>query len=31
MTTFIGQRLTVLVLRSAWPMIDDTAPREIKK
>jgi hypothetical protein len=31
MTTFIGERLTVLVLRSAWPMIEDTAPRETKK
>jgi hypothetical protein len=25
--TFIGERLTVLVLRSAWPTIEDTAPR----
>lgn len=31
MTTFIGERLTVLVLRSAWPTIEDTAPRETKK
>ncbi|HTB60676.1 MAG TPA: hypothetical protein VLC06_22555 [Polyangia bacterium] len=31
MTTFIGERLTVLVLRSAWPTIDDPAPRETKK
>jgi hypothetical protein len=30
-TTFIGERLTVLVLRSAWPTIEDTAPRETKK
>ncbi len=27
MTTFIGERLTVLVLRSAWPAIEETAPR----
>jgi hypothetical protein len=26
--TFIGERLTVLVLRSAWPTIEDPAPRE---
>jgi len=31
MTTFIGERLTVLVLRSAWPTIEDTAPRGTKK
>lgn len=31
MTTFIGERLTVLVLRSAWPTIEETAPRETKK
>ena len=31
MTTFIGERLTVLVLRSAWPTIEDTAPTETKK
>jgi len=31
MTTFIGERLTVLVLRSAWPAIEDTAPRETKR
>ena len=31
MTTFIGERLTVLILRSAWPTIEDTAPRETKK
>lgn len=30
MTTFIGERLTVLVLRSAWPEIEETAPRETK-
>jgi hypothetical protein len=29
-TTFIGERLTVLVLRSAWPAIEETAPRETK-
>jgi hypothetical protein len=26
--TFIGDRLTVQVLRGAWPVIDTTAPRE---
>jgi hypothetical protein len=31
MTTFIGERLTVIVLRSAWPTIEDAAPRETKK
>jgi hypothetical protein len=31
MTTFIGERLTVLILRSGWPTIEDTAPRETKK
>ena len=31
MTTFIGERLTVLVLRSAWPEIEETAPREIRE
>jgi hypothetical protein len=30
-TTFIGERLTVVVLRSAWPTIEETAPRETKK
>ena len=30
-TTFIGERLTIQVLRSAWPTIEDTAPRETKK
>ena len=30
MTTFIGERLTVLVLRSAWPAIEETAPTETK-
>jgi hypothetical protein len=30
-TTFIGERLTLLILRSAWPTIEDTAPRETKK
>ena len=29
-TTFIGERLTVVVLRSAWPAIEETAPRETK-
>jgi hypothetical protein len=28
MGTFIGERLTVVVLRSAWPAIAETAPRE---
>jgi len=28
--TFIGERLAVLVLRSAWPAIEETAPRETK-
>jgi hypothetical protein len=31
MTTFIGERLTVLILRSGWPTIEDTAPRETKR
>ena len=26
-TTFIGERLTVQVLRSAWPTIEETAPK----
>jgi hypothetical protein len=30
-TTFIGERLTVLVVRTAWPTIEDMAPRETKK
>jgi hypothetical protein len=30
MTTFIGERLTVLVLRSAWPTLEDTAPTETR-
>ena len=30
-TTFIGERLTDVVLRSAWPTIEDMTPREIKK
>ena len=29
--TFIGDRLTVQALRSAWPAIDETVPRETKK
>jgi hypothetical protein len=28
MNTFIGDRLTVLILRSAWPTIEDKAPTE---
>ena len=31
MTTFIGERLTVLVLRSAWPEIEEMPTRETKK
>ena len=30
-TTFIGERLATQVLRSAWPMIEPTAPRETGK
>lgn len=30
-TTFIGERLTTQVLRSAWPALDEPAPRETKK
>jgi len=30
MSTFIGERLTILVLRSAWPAIEETAPTETK-
>ena len=30
-TTFIGERLTIQVLRRAWPMIEETAPRETKQ
>jgi hypothetical protein len=30
LTTFIGERLTVLVLRSAWPAIEEMAPGETK-
>jgi len=29
-TTFIGERLTNQVIRSAWPMIEEQAPRETK-
>jgi|SRR5450432_700546 hypothetical protein len=29
-TTFIGERLAVMVLRSAWPTIEDTSLMEIK-
>ena len=31
MTTFIGERLTVLVLRSAWPEIEETVPGETRE
>jgi hypothetical protein len=31
LTTFIGERLTIQVLRSAWPMIDETASGETKR
>jgi hypothetical protein len=31
LTTFIGERLTTHVLRSAWPMIEDTPPTETPK
>ncbi len=30
-TTFIGERLTVQVLRNAWPTIEDTAPKGDQK
>ena len=30
-TTFIGERLTAQVLRSAWPTFEETAPREKNK
>jgi hypothetical protein len=30
-TTFIGERLTTQVLRRAWPMLDETSPRETRK
>ena len=30
-TTFIGERLTAVSLRSAWPAIEDMAPRENKE
>ena len=30
LTTFIGERLVAEVLRSAWPTIEETAPRETK-
>lgn len=29
--TFIGERLTTEVLRRAWPMLDEIAPRETSK
>jgi hypothetical protein len=31
LTTFIGERLTSQVLRTAWPMIEETAPTETMK
>jgi len=31
LTTFIGDRLTVQVLRSAWPAIEEMSPRETHK
>jgi len=31
MSTFIGERLTTQVLRSAWPTIEETVPREPKQ
>jgi hypothetical protein len=31
LTTFIGERLTTQVLRSAWPTIEDTPPTETTK
>ena len=30
-TTFIGERLTTEALRRAWPMIEETAPRETER
>jgi hypothetical protein len=30
-TTFIGERLTAQVLRSAWPTFDETEPKEKNK
>jgi hypothetical protein len=30
LTTFIGERLVTQVLRSAWPTIEEPAPRETK-
>jgi hypothetical protein len=30
-TTFIGERLTTQALRSAWPTMEETAPREIQE
>jgi hypothetical protein len=30
-SSFIGERLTILVLRSAWPAIEETAPRETRE
>ena len=31
LTTFIGERLTIQLLRTAWPTIDETGPRETKE
>ncbi len=31
LTTFIGERLTTQVLRSAWPTIEETVPKETNK
>jgi hypothetical protein len=31
MNTFIGERLTLLILRSAWPTIEDKTPTETQK
>ena len=31
MTTFIGKRLTAVILRSGWPTLEDPALRETKK
>jgi hypothetical protein len=31
LTTFIGERLTTQILRSAWPTIEDTSPTETTK
>ena len=31
LTSFVGERLTTHALRSAWPMIEATAPKDTKK